>query len=160
MDGIGLSLLAIVVGGIALLLWRRSRRQRLQVTHHCLRCPIEGDRAEVAVATDPAAPSARQYLAVTSCSLRSDAAIGLPERVAYLGDGPPCRVLLDPARSYPLYSGEVSCRQPCVGVLNATAVSGTPLPLRCRSGVSDAITLAEQAIGSGRMSRLLWYTGL
>ena len=160
MDGIGLVLLVMLVGSIALLLWQRSRRQRMQVTHHSVRCPIHGDPAEVAVATDPAARSARQYVAVTGCSLRPDAAIELPERVAYLWDGPPFRVRLEPQRSYPLYTAEVSCRQPCVAVLNATAVSGAPLPLRCTSGASDAIALAEQALGSGRMSRLLWYASL
>ena len=160
MDGIGLSLLATLVGSIVLLRWRRQRRQRLQITHHSVRCPMHGDQAEVAVATDPAARSARQYIAVTGCSLLSDAAIGLPERVGYLGDGPPCRVLLDPARSSPVYTAGVSCRQPCVVVLNATAVCGAPLPLRCTSGASDAIALAEQALGSTRMSRLLWYASL
>ena len=159
MDGIGLSLLVTLVASIALLLWQRSRRQRLQVTHHSVRCPIQGDRAEVAVATDPAAQSVRQYVAVTACSLVPNAAIGLPERVAYLWD-PPCKVLMDPPRSFPLYTAGVSCRQPCVTVLNATAVSGAPLPLRCSSGASDAIALAEQALGSGRMSRLLWYASL
>jgi hypothetical protein len=157
MDGIGLSLLVALAGSIALLLWRRSRRQRMQVTHHSVLCPIRDDQAEVAVATDPAARSGREYVAVTGCSLLPDAAIGLPERVAYLWDGPPCRVRMEPARSSPLYGAEVSCRQPCVGVLNATAVFGAPSPLRCTSGASDAIALAEQALGSGRMSRLLWY---
>jgi hypothetical protein len=160
MDGIGLSLLVTLVGSIALLLWRRHRRQRLQVTHHSVRCPMHGDQAEVAVATDPAARSGRQHVAVTGCSLLADAAIGLPECVAYLWDGPPCRVRMEPARSSPLYTGEVSCRQPCVVVLNMTAVSGARLPLRCTSGVSDAIALAEQALGSPRMSRLLWYASL
>jgi hypothetical protein len=161
MDGIELTLLATLVGSIALLLLRRrSQRQRLPVTHHSVRCPIRDDRAEVAVATDAAARSARQYVAVTGCSLLPDAAIGLPERFAYLGDGPPCRVRLEPASSYPLYTAEVSCRQPCVVVLNMTAVSGERLPLRCTSGVSDAIALAEQALGSPRMSRLLWYASL
>jgi len=160
MDGLGLSLLATLVGSIALLLWRRRRRQRLQVTHHSVRCPMHGDQAEVAVATDPAARSGRQYVAVAGCSLVPGAAIGLPERVAYLCDGPPCKVWLDPPRSSALYTAGVSCGQPCVFVLNATAVFGAPLPLRCSSGASDAIALAEQALGSTRMSRLLWYTSL
>lgn len=160
MDAIGLGLLATLVGGIGLLLWQRRRRQRRQVTHHRLRCPIHGGQAEVAVTTDPAARSTRQYVAVAGCSLLSDAAIGLPERVGYLWDGPPCKVRLDPARSSPVYSAEVSCRQPCVFVLNATAVSGALPALECTSGASDAIALAEQAVGNPRISRLLWYASL
>ncbi len=160
MDGIGLSLLVTLGASIALLLWRRRRQQRLQVTHHKMRCPVHGDQAEVAVATDPAAQSARQYIAVTGCSLFPNAAIGLPERVAYLSDGPPYKVRLEPPRSVPVYTTGVSCRQPCVGVLNMTAVSGTSLPLLCASGASDAIALAEQVHGSGRLSRLLRYAGM
>jgi len=69
--------------------------------------------------------------------------------------------VMDPPRSTPLYTEGVACRQPCVGVLNATAVSGTPLPpLRCSSGATDAMALAEQVNGTGRMSRLLWYASL
>ena len=121
---------------------------------------MHGNQAEVAVATDPAARSARQYVAVTGCYLLPDAAIGLPQRVAYLCDGPPYKFRLDAPRSSPLYIAEVSCRQPCVVVLNATEVFGAPLPLRCSSGASDAIALAEQALGNARMSRLLWYASL
>jgi hypothetical protein len=160
MDGIGLGLVVALVGSIALLMWRRNRWQRLQVTHHSVRCPIHGARAEVAVATDPRARSTRQYVEVTGCSLLPAAAIGLPERVAYLWDGPPCRVRMEPPRSTPAYMAEVPCRQPCVDALNASAVPGSPSPLRCSSGASDAISLAEQALGPGRMSRLLWYASL
>lgn len=160
MDAIGLGLLATLVGGIGLLLWQRRRRQRRQLTYHRLRCPIHGHTADVAVATDPAARSSRQYVAVASCSLLSDAAVGLPERVAYLWDGPPCKVLVDPARSSPVASAEVSCPQPCVFVLNATAVSGALPALQCTSGASDAVALAEQAVGNPRISRLLWYASV
>jgi hypothetical protein len=159
MAGIGLGLLVIVVG-IAFSLWRRRRWQRMQVSHHTVRCPIHGDRAEIVMATDPVARSGRQYAEVSRCSLLPEAVFGLPERVGYLWDGPPCKVRLEPARSTPLYTNDVSCRQPCVAVLNATAVSAVPLELRCSSGASDAIALAEQALGSGRMARLLWYASL
>jgi hypothetical protein len=160
MDAIGLGLLVIVAGAAGLLLWQRRRWQRVQITRHRIRCPIHGDPADVAVATDPGRPACRQYLAVTSCSLRPDAVAGLPERVGYLWDGPPCKVRLEPAHPGSLYTGEVECRQDCVFVLNATAVAGTMPPLECRSGVSDAIGLAEQALGSSRMSRVLWYASL
>lgn len=160
MDVIGLGLLVILAGALGVLLWRWRREQRVQITRHRMRCPIHGDTADVAVATDPARPACRQYLAVTSCSLRPDAVIGLAERVGYLWDGPPCRVRLEPARSTPLYTGEVDCSQDCVFVLNATAVSGSFSPVECRSGASDAIGLAEQALGPSRTSRLLWYASM
>ena len=160
MDGFGLSLLVAAGGSIGLLLCRRRRQQRLRTTHHNVRCPISGAQATLAVATDPVARSCEQYVEVQSCSLLSDVAIGLPERSVYLCDGPPCKVRLDTARVSPLYTGQVSCPQRCVFVLNATAVSATSEPVRCTSGISDAIGLAEQAIGSARMSRLLWYSSL
>jgi len=160
MEAIGLGLLVVLAGSVALLWWQRRRRERLPVTRLSVRCPLHGDQAEVAVATDPAARSGGQYVEVTGCSLMPDAAIGLPERVGYLWDGPPCKVRLEPASSLPVYTTGVSCRQPCVFALNAASVAGNPMPLRCSSGASDAIALAEQALGSGRVSRLLWYASL
>lgn len=160
MDASALGLLVILAGALGFFAWRRRRQQRLQITRHRLRCPIHGDPADVAVVTDPARPACRQYLAVTSCSLRPDVITGLQERVGYLWDGPPCKVRIEPGRSAPLYTGEVDCAQPCVFVLNATAVSGAFTPLECTSGASDAIGLAEQALGPSRTSRLLWYASI
>ena len=156
MDGIGLILLATLVVGIGILLHQRYRR-RLRITNHDIRCPLDDRRAEIAVHTDPRAQSCRQYVDVASCSLLSGVAIALPERTTYLWDGPPWRVCVDPARSFPVYATEVSCRQPCVFVLNAAAVFSAPGALTCASGVSDAIGLAHQAIDNPRISRLLWY---
>src|SRR5512145_2562262 len=109
MDGIGLTLLgmAFIVGAGAPL-WRRHRRQRLQITHHHVRCPLRDCPANVAVRTDPGAQSCRQFVGVTSCSLLSDVAVALPGRTAYLWDVPPFSVRLDPARSYPVRTAEVS----------------------------------------------------
>ena len=161
MDASGLALVVILAGAVGgLLVWRRRRARRLEITRHKVRCPIHGDAADIAVATDPARSACRQYLAVTSCSLRPDAVVGAAERVGYLWDGPPCKVRLEAARSGPVYTGEVPCSQDCVFVLNATAVSRTSLPVECRSGASDAIGLAEQALGPSRTSRLLWYASM
>jgi hypothetical protein len=160
MDAIGLGLLVMLVGSLALALWRRRRQERLEVTHHRLRCPMHGECADVTVASDPLARSGAQHVAVTGCSLLPDAAVGLPERVAYLWDGPPVPVRVAPPRFSPLYTGEVACRQPCLAMLNASAVPGAMRPLRCSSGASDAVALMEQAIGTGRMSRLLLYASL
>ena len=161
MNAIGLVLLGALAGSLGLLLWRRNRRQRLPVTHHRLRCPIHGDPADVTVATDPEAPSSRQYAEVTNCSLQPRVAFGLPERVGYLWDGPPCKVRLEPASSEPVYTNVPTCRRECVFVLNVTATSGAPTPpLDCTSGASDAIPLAAQVVGNPRITRLLWYASV
>jgi hypothetical protein len=154
-------LVTLAIGGVGLYVWRRRRwEDQLSLTRHRVRCPIYGERADIAVATDPAAPSTRQYVEVRECSLIANAAVGLPERVAYLWDGPPCRVRMEPASTTPVYADRVACPQHCIDVMNATSVSAPAPPLRCSSGASDAISLAEQAQGSTRMSRLLWYTSI
>ncbi len=161
MDGIGLTLPATIAAGIVIgigILLRRRYRERLRITNHDIRCPRHDCRAEIAVHTDPRAQSCRQYVEVASCSLLSGVAIALPERTAYLWDGPPWRVCLDPARSSPVYATEVSCPQPCVFVLNAAAVSTAPRAVSCTSGVSDAIGLAQQAVENPRILRLVWYS--
>lgn len=160
MDGMGLILL-ITLGGIitGTLVWQRRRAQRLLLTPHSVRCPINDEQADLAVQTDPVAPSCRQYVEVTSCSLLADAAVALPERTAYLADVPACRVRLDTARSIPVHATKISCAQPCVFVLNATAVSGAHQAVTCTSGASDAIELARQTVGNPRITRLLWYAG-
>jgi hypothetical protein len=161
MGGVGLILLAMtLIGGIGTLLWRRNRGQRLQITRHRVRCPLDGCSADVAVRTDPRARSRRQFVDVATCSLLSDAAVALPERTAYLSDSPPYAVRLEAARPYPVYAAEVSCRQNCVFVLNEAAVSVAPQPVKCTSGISDAIELVGQAVRNPRIVRPLWYYGL
>jgi hypothetical protein len=113
----------------------------------------------VSVRTDPEAQSCRQYLRVTTCSLLSNAAVALPERIAYLSDSPSYRVQLEPARSYPVHTTEVSCPQDCVFLLNEAAVATALPPVTCTSGMSDSIDLVRQTIRNPRMSRLLCYYG-
>jgi hypothetical protein len=156
MDGVGLTLLgATLIGGLWALAWRWQRARRLRITHRSVHCPLHDCHASVAVHTDPAARSSRQYVDVAVCSLLSGAAIALPERISYLADFPPEKVRLEPARS--VYTATVSCRQPCVFVLNESAGS-TPLqPLACASGISDAAELSRQVVGNARLWRLGWY---
>ena len=160
MEGVGLTLLGFTfVERLEKLLPRRHRSQPLPIVARDVRCPLHDCQAEVAVRNDPHAPSRRQYVDVVGCSLMSDAAIGLPEQRAYLPDGPPCEVLLETAKRYPIYATGVSCRQPCRFVLNAAACPGAPPLLACTSGASDAIDLMRQADSSFTDSRLLWYSG-
>ncbi len=160
MGGIGLTLLGLtLIGVIGALLWQRHREQRLVDTHHGVRCPRDDSQAQVTVRTDPGAQSCRQYLRVTTCSLLSNPAVALPERIAYLSDSPPFNVRLEPARSHPVHATEVACPQHCVFVLNATAVSAARPPVACTSGVSDSIELARQTMRNPRISQLLSYYG-
>ena len=158
MEGIGLTLLGMaLIGGIGTLVWRRHRGQRLQITHHNLRCPLHGCQANLAVRTDPGARARQQFVGVTTCSLLPDAGGTLPERTAYLSDFPPYKVRLEAARSYPVYAAEVSCPQHCVFVLNESAASVVSQPVECTSGAGDAIGQVAQAVRNSRISRLLWY---
>ncbi len=160
MGGIGLTLLGLaIIGAIGALWWRRHREQRLVDTHHGVRCPRDDSQAHVTVRTDPHGQSCRQYLRVTTCSLLSDAAVAPPERVAYLPDFPPYTMWVEPARSHPVHATEVSCPQPCVFVLNETAVSAALPRVVCTSGVNDSVELARQTGDNPRLSRLLFYYG-
>jgi hypothetical protein len=159
MDTSGLIVLVAIVGGIALELRRRIRRRRMQITRHRLRCPLEGETVDVTVETDPEARAGAQYREVLSCSLKPPA-IDLPGRTTYLWDGSPMKVRLEPACTVPAFGARVTCAQPCLAALNAPDVYGVPAEVRCSSGVSDAVSLAEQALGGSRMARLLWYTSL
>ena len=158
MEGIGPTLLGVIlVAGVATLLWR-YRRQRLPIVSRSVLCPLHDGQADVTVRTDPDARPCRQYVDVVACSLLSGAAVGLPDRRAYLPDSPPYEALLETARAYPVHTTEVSCSQPCVFVLNAASLSVTPRPLACASGVSDGIDLMRQVDRRTTGSRLLWYS--
>ncbi len=157
---LSLTVLALAIGG-AIVWWRRRREERVQLTRHCVLCPRHEVRAAVTVWTDPAARSSLQYLGVASCSLLSDAATGLPERVAYSPDGDALayKTRLAPATSRPVYASEVDCPEDCVFALNRAAVFGTQQPVESLAGSSDAIELARHAMGSHRVARLMTYYG-
>jgi hypothetical protein len=158
MEAVSLTLLGVIlVAGVATVL-SRYRRQRLPVVSQSVLCPLHDGQADVTVRTDPDARPCRQYVDVVACSLLSDAAVALPARRGYLPDSPPCEVLLETARPYPVHTTDVSCAQPCVFVLNAAASSRTPQPLACASGVSDGIDLMRQVDRHVSGSRLLWYS--
>ena len=135
--------------------WRR----RLEITHQSVRCPLHDCQAQVTVRTDPTDRSRRPYVSVTGCSLLSDAAITLPERTAYLWDGPPYEVRMDVASSHPVYGAEPSCPQHCVFALNEAEASAgpQPQPVLSPSVSNDAIELSRQVVRNPRISRLLWF---
>jgi hypothetical protein len=130
---------------LSALSWRWYRRQRLPLASRDVRCPLHNCRAEVTERTDSDAHPRRRHAEVVACSLLSDAAGALPERRAYLPDSPPCEIVLEAKRDYPIHAAEVSCRQPSVFVLNAADASVTLQALACTSGVSDGFDLMRQA---------------
>ena len=148
--------LAIAIGVV---LWRRRRDRRLEVTAHDVLCPMHQVRAHVAVTTNPDAPSSHRYVGVRRCSLHSDMALGLPERTAYLPEAPMYKVRMEPAPSGTVYTADVACSEHCLFVLNHTAVAGPIQPVECTSGACDAMDLARQATGSPRTAQLLAYFG-
>jgi hypothetical protein len=155
MNGLALVLLGVIlVAWVSIAWWRQSRRQRWPLVSRDVRCPLHECQAEVTVRTDPEARPGR-HVEVVACSLLSDA-VGLPERRAYLPDSPPSEVVLEPARAYPLHTPGISCRQPCVFALDASATV-TPQPLRCASGACDALDLMRQADQRAAGSPSLWY---
>jgi hypothetical protein len=54
----------------------------------------------------------------------------------------------------PFHSAEVACSKPCLPVLNA-AECGADEPVRCTSGISDALELARQ-VQSPALTRVMW----
>jgi hypothetical protein len=158
MEGVSLTLTGVILVAGGTLLWWRHRRQRLLVVSRAVRCPLHDCAADVAVRTDPDAHPGRRHVDVVACSLLSDAAVALPERRAYLPDVPPCEVLLESATAHPIYATGVSCRQPCVFVLNAAASPVTPRPLACVSGVADGIDLMRQTGRHATGCQSLWYS--
>ena len=160
MEGVGLTLLGLVLfAGVASFRWRQ-RKRRLPVVARSVRCPLHDGQAHITVRRDPHAPARERYVEVTRCSLQSDLAVALPAHTEYLPDSPPYQVVLETATTHPVFAPGVSCSQRCVSVLNAATPAVTPQPLACSSGVSDAIELMRQAGAPTKGSRLSWYAGV
>ena len=159
MDAITLSLLGVVGLGAGAAAARRWRREhRLETTECAVHCPLHRCPATVSVQTDPEANSRYRYLGVSACSIASDVAIALPERVGYLPDSPACRVVLDPPASHTIHASGVACAQDCVFVLNHAGAGVTAQPLGCSSGVNDAVDLMRQVDGQSSARQVLWHS--
>jgi hypothetical protein len=131
--------------------------ERLALTQHTVRCPLEDRTASLTVRTDSSGYPSRRHLDVAGCSLLPTTSFVPPARIRYFSDGePPVPYLceIDPA---PRHSLGVSCAKRCLAVLNA-AEPGAAQPARCTSGVSDAMELARQT-QSPAITRLLWLYG-
>jgi hypothetical protein len=79
----------------------------------------------------------------------------LPTRVSYFADMAPAMPYLSEVHATPCHSLGVPCSRRCLAVLNA-AEPGAAEPVRCTSGVSDALELVRQT-QSPAITRLLWF---
>jgi hypothetical protein len=129
--------------------------KRLELTQHTVRCPLEGCTASLTVRSDPDGYPSRRHLDVTACSLLPPTSFVQPARSAYFSDVAPAVSYVYEVAPAPGHPAEVACRKPCLAVLNA-AEPGAGEPVRCTSGVSDALELARQTQSPGIM-RALWF---
>jgi hypothetical protein len=131
--------------------------RRLALTQHTVRCPLEGVTAGVTVRTDPDACPSRRHRDVAACSLRPSSPFVPPPRIGHFADMAPPLSYVCEADSTPLHALGVACSRRCLGVLNA-AEPGAAEPVRCTSGVSDALELIRRT-HSPAITRLLWFYG-
>ena len=129
--------------------------KRLALTQHTVRCPLEDRTASLTVRTDHGGYPSRRHLDVTACSLRPPTSLVLPARRCYFSDLAPPVPYLCEVDLAPRHSSKVPCSRRCLAILNA-AEPGAAEPVRCTSGVSDALELARQTQNPAIM-RLLWF---
>jgi hypothetical protein len=128
--------------------------ERPAPTQHTLRCPKYDCGADLTVRTNSDAPPSRRHLDVVSCSLLPSASFLPPTRTAYFAGMDPALPYLSGSDWTPCHSAEVACSTPCLAVLNA-AECGAAEPVRCTSGVSDALEMARQ-VQSPALTRVMW----
>jgi hypothetical protein len=132
--------------------------KRLELTQHTVRCPRADRTADLTVRTDPGAYPSRRHRDVTACSLMPSTSFALPPRKAYFSDLTPLVPYVCEIYPAQRHSPEVACPRPCLAVLNA-AESGAAEPVRCVSGVSDSLELAQRT-QSPAIKQLLWFFGV
>jgi len=148
----------VFLGAITALLLRRRRRQRLAITQHAMRCPLNDCRATVIATSDLAAPPSRRHVDVMACSLVPPTPFVPPPRMAYFADAALPEQYLDDVGRPPQHLVEFACTKPCLFVLNAAESAPGVEPIRPVSGTSDALELARQTQGPA-IARLMWYHG-
>ena len=128
--------------------------ERPALTQHTVRCPKHDCGADLTVRTNSGARPSRRHLDVVSCSLLPSASFPPPTRTAYFAGMDPAVSYLSEIDCAPFHSAEVACSKPCLPVLNA-AECGAAEPVRCTSGISDALELARQ-VQSPALTRVMW----
>jgi hypothetical protein len=154
--GWSLLVIGIVVGAAATFLRRRRRQQRLTLTQHSVRCPVNDCAASLGVHSDPAAYPSGRHVDVVACSLLPPTSFVPTSRKAYFPDMTPAEPYLDSVGQAPWHSADVACSKPCLFVLNAAERGARSDRLRCTSGVSDAMELARQTQRPA-LTRLMWF---
>jgi hypothetical protein len=130
--------------------------RRLALTPHTVRCPLDDRPASLTVRTDPEGDPSRRHRDVIACSLLPSTCFVVPARRGHFSDvAPPMSYLCEVPRS-PRHS-QLTCRKRCLAVLNAAEPDAVE-PVRCTSGLNDALELARQTQSPGIM-RLLWLHG-
>jgi hypothetical protein len=128
--------------------------KRLGLTQHSLHCPLYDCAASLSVRTDSNGYPSRRHLDVTACSLLPSTSFPPSARRAYFPDMEPPMPYTYEVNRAPLHSTEIACSKRCLSVMNA-AECGAAGPVRCTSGVSDALELARHT-QSPAIMRLLW----
>ena len=128
--------------------------ERPALTQHTVRCPKYDCGADVTVRTDSDAPPSGRHLDVVSCSLLPPASCLPSTRTTYFAGMDPAVPYLSEIDCAPSYSAEVPCSKPCLAVLNA-AECGAGEPVRCTSGISDALEMARQ-VQSPELTWVMW----
>ena len=130
----------------------------LELTHHTVCCPVGNCTASLTVRTDPGRAPSGRHREVIACSLQPATPFRSPARAVHFPDVAPPVSYLDEVGAAPCHPREIACAKHCLAVLNA-AEAGATEPLRCTSGVNDALELARKTQTPGMM-RLLWsYSG-
>jgi hypothetical protein len=132
--------------------------KRRTLTRHTVCCPLDGCTAVVTVRTHPGARSSRRHRDVATCSLLPATPFRAPARSGYFPDvAPPVSYACD-VDSAPQHASGVTCPKPCLTVLNAED-HAIAQPVRCTSGVCDALELARRT-QTPAILRVLWsYAG-
>lgn len=129
--------------------------KRLVLTQHTVRCPMDDRTASLTVRANPDGYPSRRHRDVIACSLLPSTSFVVPARRGHFSDvAPPVSYLYEATRSA-RHSLEVACPRRCLSTLNA-AEAGAAEPVRCTSGVNDALELARQTQSPGMM-RLVWF---
>ena len=131
---------------------------RLQITHHTVRCPLDGGSAELSVRSAPGAAPSSRHRDVMTCSLRSSTPFVPLSRHGYFSDiAPPVSYHYE-AGGTPCHAGKVTCGRRCLAVLNAAEAHVAESP-PYTSAVGDGLELARLT-QTPAMMRVLWsYSG-
>ncbi len=139
---VGLSLLGMIIIGLA---WRHFRGVRFAITQHTVHCPLRDHDARLAVRTKYTAAGRQRHVDVTACSLQHREPIIPSNRVVWVPDLPYSDLRFQAGKPEPIHVGGVPCRKTCLPLLNLADGKGIIGQQRCVFGVMDCPELAREA---------------